>query len=501
MTTSEVITKVTMISEVQRRKNIRKMVILLGKLQLRDRRIRDLSYTLGANLISLISGLIITFVIPKMLSIEEYAYFRVFTFYLGYVGVFHFGFNDGIYINYGKYDYDTLPREKFRTYFKFLTIFQSIVAIVVFIVGAALTKDNTRILIYLFLSINIILVNLIGYFEFISQFVRRFAVYSFNLVLSKILYIVGVIGFIFINNNSGMYFMMLQTIVNLIILYIYIRKYKGIVHGKSYSIKELKDDIKHNISLGLFIMLGNFVTIIIIGIDRIFIDKFFSVQDFAMYSFAVSLLSMFYLILNAITTVVYPYLTRSEGKDKAKVYEIMKTTIFVLVGFCLSGYFIFDIIVRSYIPQYSEALKITAIIFPTILLSGEINIVTQNFYKTLKLQKEYTRNNVVAVAISLVTIIIAFLMFKTTTSIAMSSLISFYLWGIYGDRYFAKVIGINTKKHHIGEFLTISLFLYLTFRVKWYIGFILYIILFSIIVAILFGKNIKEIKNVILRRS
>lgn len=466
-----------------------------------DRRIKDLSYTLGANLISLVSGLVITFFIPKLLSIEEYAYFRVFTFYLGYVGVFHFGFNDGIYINYGKYDYDTLPKEKFRTYFKFLILFQTLIAIVVYLVASALTEDNKRLGIYVFLAINIILVNLISYFDYISQFVRRFKVYSYNIVISKILYILGVVGFLFINSNNGTYFMVLQTVVNLIILGIYIKKYKDIICGKSHKIKDLISDIKNNIQLGIFIMLGNFVTIIIIGIDRIFIDKFFSVKDFAMYSFAVSLLSMFYLILNAITTVVYPYLTRSEGKDRKKVYEIMKTTIFVLVGFCLSGYFVFDIIVRAFIPKYSEALKITAIIFPTILLSAEINIITQNFYKTMKLQKEYIKNSLVAVGISIITIIVAFLVFKTTTAIAMSSLISFYLWGIYGDRYFKKVIGIDTKKHHIGEFLVISLFLYLSFKVQWYIGFILYLILFSLIVLVLFGKNIEEIKNVILKRS
>jgi len=466
-----------------------------------DRRIKDLVYTLGANLISLLSGLVATFFIPKLLSIEEYAYLRAFTFYLGYVGIFHFGFNDGLYINYGKYDYDTLPKEKFRTYFKFLMFFQVLIAALVFLIALAISEDNKRIVIYLFLAINIIVVNLITYFEYISQFVRRFKVYSYNIVISKTLYILGVLGFLFINNNNGSYFMILQTVVNFIVLTIYIKKYKEIIHGKSYRIKSLMKDITHNISLGFFIMLGNFAAIIIIGIDRIFIDKFFTVKDFAMYSFANSLLSMFYLLLNAITSVVYPYLTRSEGKDKKAVYETMKTTIFVLVGFCLSGYFIFDIIVRAFIPKYSEALKITAIIFPTILLSAEINIVTQNFYKTMKLQKEYIKNSLVAVGISIVTIVIAFLVFRTTSAIAMSSLISFYLWGIYGDRYFKKVIGIETKKHHIGEFLTISLFLYLSFRVQWYIGFILYLILFSLIVLVLFGKNIEEIKNVILKRS
>lgn len=465
----------------------------MSKFKIKDRRLRDLSYTLGANVVSLISGLLIAFVIPKLLSIEEYAYLRVFTFYLGYVGIFHFGFNDGVYINYGKYDYDNLPREKFRTYFKFLVLFQSAIAVLVFVVSSILSKDNGRIIIYGFLCINIILVNIIGYFDFISQFVRRFKVYSFNVVLSKVLYILGILSVFFINNRSGIYFIILQTFINILVVFIYILRYKDIIFGKGENLSDAKEDIKSNFTTGFLIMVGNFATIIIIGIDRIFVDKFYTVKDFAMYSFAVSLLSMFYLILNAITTVVYPYLTRSNDKNKGKTYETMKSAIFIALGFCISGYFIFDIIVRKFIPQYIDALSITAIIFPTIVLSGEINIVTQNYYKTMKLQKQYTKNNIAAVTIAVITILISVIFFKSLTAIAVSSLVSFFIWELYGDNFFKRNIGCKTARHHIAEILSISLFIYLTLNFKWYIGFIIYLIIFTVIVFVFLKNDIREI--------
>ncbi len=179
----------------------------------------------------------------------------------------------------------------------------------------------------------------------------------------------------------------------------------------------------------------------------------------------------------------------------------MKTTIFVLVGFCLSGYFVFDIIVRMILPKYVGALEITAIIFPTILLSAEINIVTQNFYKTMRLQREYTKNNVMAAVLATISVAIAYLTFKTTTAIAISSLMYFYLWGLYGDNYFKKVLGIKVWKHHIAEVLTIIVFIYLASKVVWYIAFPIYIAIFAIIVFILFRKDISEIKNMLLKRS
>ncbi|AWZ49458.1 hypothetical protein C3495_11820 [Clostridiaceae bacterium 14S0207] len=466
---------------------------------IKDKKIRDFLYTMGANIITLITSLVMIFVVPKALSISEYGYFKIFTFYLGYIGIFHLGFNDGIYVNYGNYDYETLPREKFRAYFKFLTIFQVIVGALFCILSFVFVKDSERLTIYLFIGINIILLNITCYFEFLSQVVRKFRLYSINMVLSKIMYVVGVLGILLLDCRKATYLILFQTIVNFIIFLIYIYKYKDINFGKKTPLHTIKSDIKKNISMGFFIMLGNFVSIIIIGVDRIFVDKFFTVNDFAMYSFAVSLLSMIYIILNGIRTVIYPYLTRSDEKDLGKNYEIMKTAIFILLGYSLAAYFFCKVLVSAFLPKYVASLTVTAIIFPTILLSGEINIVTSNYYKTLKLEKSYTKNNIIAVAISLITIVIAFFGFRTQEAIATSSLLSFYLWGLYGDNFFKKRLGIKVHKHHLAEILTIVLFLVLSTKTNWYVGLALYIVGFTLIVLAFFIKEIKSLLS--LRRK
>lgn len=458
---------------------------------IKDKRVKDLIYTLGANTITLLIGVIVTFIIPKVISIDEYGYFKMFTFYLGFLGFFHLGFNDGIYVNYGDYDYENIPREKFRTYFKFLLIFQVLIAVLVTIGTMSFVENPEKRIICFFLALNIILLNLTCYFEFLSQIIRRFKFYSFNTILSKILYIVAVSFILLLKYEKAIYLIIAQTIINLLTLLIYIIYYREVNFGKYKPLITMKEDIKKNIKIGFFIMLGNFVSIIIIGVDRIFISKFFTVHDFAMYSFAVSLLSMIYILLNGIRSVIYPYLTRSSEKNLNKTYETMKTYIFIILGYALSSYFIFEIIVLGFLPKYKEVLYITPIIFPTVLLSGEINIVTSNFYKSLKLEKEYTRNNLIAVAVSLISIVIAFLVFRSKEAIATSSLLSFYIWELCGDGFFKKHLGIKVSKHHIAEILVIVLFLYLSFKMVWYKGFILYLCGFTLIVLIFFKNEIK----------
>ena len=77
-----------------------------------DKRLKDLMYAFSANFLNFLMGFVTGFIIPKFLGIDDYAYLKIFTFYVTYVGVAHLGFLDGIYIKYGAYDYKDLPKEK-----------------------------------------------------------------------------------------------------------------------------------------------------------------------------------------------------------------------------------------------------------------------------------------------------------------------------------------------------------------------------------------------------
>ncbi|TDT52019.1 oligosaccharide flippase family protein [Fonticella tunisiensis] len=459
---------------------------------LNSKKIRDFSFTLGANFVSVITGIISAFLVPKYLGINDYAYLRIFTFYLGYVGFFHFGFNDGIYVRYGNYDYIDLPKEKFRSYFYFLLIFQMMISLVFLVTINIFIFDNSRRLIFDFISINLVVLNINTFFEFINQFTRRFKIYSINTILSKILYLSVVVILIIIGKNDYLSFIVSQTIINIIILLLYMLNSKDLIFGKIRNIRSNIKDFRKNFSNGFFVMIGNFMGIIILGLDRFFIDKFFNVSDFAMYSFAVSLLSLFYILLGAVNTVTYPYLARMNKDNMKQIYEIMKFILFVIISFCLSGFFILKFIVLKFIPNYIPALSITMILFPTILFNGQISIVSANFYKTLGLQKEYTLNNIIALLLGFITNFVGYKIYKSPVAIAIASFISFYLWVAYSDYFFKRKIGINLNKLYSIEMVTIILFFVTGIYLKWYAGFIIYLTILTIIIFL--NKN--ELKNI-----
>lgn len=460
-----------------------------------DKRIIDFFYTISGNLISLISGVITAFIIPKFLNIEQYGYLKIFTFYVSYVGIFHFGFNDGIYVNFGKLNYDELPKKKFRLFFRFLYTFQFIISILFLTYTLIFITDFSRKLIYVFISINIILLNLSTFFDFVNQFTKRFKLYSIILILSKVLYVISCIIIIVFKKNNYIPFMISQTIVNLNILIIYIITSRQLVFGEREKLNMNKKLIKNLFSIGIFVMIGNLMSQIIVGIDRMFIDRLFTIKEFAMYSFCISILTLFYTLTSAITTVVYPYLARTQFNKLKFLYRNMKVFVFLSIGFLLSGYFFLVPFINHFLPNYANSLKLLLILFPTVLYNCQIIIVSSNYYKVMKYQKEYTINNFFAFISSFIMIIISIYIYKNLGVIAISTLISFIIWMFYCDIFFARKFKDNYIKLHVVDILNTLIFLFCGLLLKWYVGFFVYIAMFCILVFIFFKKDIVDIKN------
>lgn len=91
-----------------------------------------------ANLVNVAFSLATNFLLPKYLSIESYAGIKEFQLYVSYVGLFHLGFVDGIYLKYGGKTLGKDVDKEFSTDLSTMCIFQYIdSAAVVFLLFSA----------------------------------------------------------------------------------------------------------------------------------------------------------------------------------------------------------------------------------------------------------------------------------------------------------------------------------------------------------------------------
>ncbi|MGL4992296.1 MAG: oligosaccharide flippase family protein [Sarcina sp.] len=451
-----------------------------------NKNVKDVGYTLTANILNFIMGFVTGFLIPKFMGIDDYAYLKLFTFYTTYIGLTHFGFLDGIYIKYGAYEYEDLPKEKFRGYFKFLIFIQVIEAIILSVVLYNISDSGFKI--SFFVILNMVILNVTTLFTFIHQITRRFKIFSVNTILSKFIYIVGCSVLLLLNITQYMPFIILQTLVNIIILLIYVNKNKEIFYGASENIfKNLKEYWKIT-KIGFLVMMGNFMTILILGIDRLFVDKFWGLEEFAIYSFAYTLISLFYIFSNSIATVIYPFLARVKKRELSDSYGILRRLITLTMGVSLIGYFAIKVIVSNFLPKYTSSLGILCFLVPTVIYSAQINILISNFYKVLKHTRAYTKNNLYSICVSICLNVIAVIYIEDVVGIAIATLISFIWWVIYSDFYFKRTLNIKISKNILLDLSLVSIFLIIANIENIIIATMIYSLV--LVLVIIFNKNI-----------
>ncbi|MEH7500412.1 hypothetical protein V7251_23495, partial [Cytobacillus firmus] len=106
--------------------------------------IRNFSYALSSNLVSLIVSTIVILIVPKLISVEEYGYWQLYLFYSSYIGFLHFGWNDGIYLRFGGAEYKNLDKRLFFSQFYMMVGLQLLISIIMSITAILLFEDVDR---------------------------------------------------------------------------------------------------------------------------------------------------------------------------------------------------------------------------------------------------------------------------------------------------------------------------------------------------------------------
>lgn len=399
----------------------------------------------ASGLFTLIVSTLLGFVLPKLVSIDDYAYYQVYALYTSFAGFLHLGFVNGVYLRYGAFDYEKLPQEKFRKYFRILLLTQVIISIIIAIATQILITGNKRY-VFLFVAVNITLLNLNSYFSYINQFTKRFLMDSIFSIIQSLIQILLMIWVCMTEYKSYIYILLFLSISNIIRLLCSLSINRKICFGKTNKIK-IFDDIQKIIKAGFFIMISEWMGIVITSIDKLFVDTFFDVKLFSFYAFAISVVTAIYSVINISCTVVFPYLVRADKNKYSLYYNQLSNLFIILAGIVMCGYLPLDYMIRMLLPQYIHSLKYIFILFPTIIFKALFSMVSGNMYKAMQLSKEYSKNTIFALTIACISDAIAYIAFKSTYAIAIASLLTFVIWYIYTDIFFIKKLYIEIKEY------------------------------------------------------
>ncbi|WP_298838998.1 oligosaccharide flippase family protein [Clostridium sp.] len=432
-------------------------------------------------LIGILSGL----VIPKVFDIQSYAYLKTFTLYISYAGMMHFGFSDGMYLILGGKDIDDIKKEKIKGYFYVMLKIVTIVVVILFIVSFFVKDVAFTYFVYYIMPWQIVL--------FISLLYRatgEFNKYVVVRIAQNIVNLASILVVILLLRSPVLY-MKIQVIGNLLIAIV-----SGalIISSTKKTEKIERSEIKSITSMGFTIMIANAVSLLFVTLDRWFVKIKFTVNDFAYYSFAVSMLSLFLVLINSVTVLFYPYLARNKGDDR--VVSKVKKYIILICSFAPAGYFMLEFIVKNFLPGYIPSLEVLGILIIGIPFITLTNVLYANLYKVGLRGKEYLIVACKMVALAFVLNVFVSYVLKQAVLIAYCTDITLFVWYVYSSKDFT---GLKIHKNEILHFI-VYLFCYEIIRIiptPSILKMFIFIIGMIISECIFFNGDMKDIVSMI----
>ena len=455
--------------------------------------IRNILKVAGSNIFKLLSGVLVGFLIPKILGVTEYGHYKTFTLYATYVGLFHFGIIDGIYLKYGGYSFEELDKSNFRFYSRFFILLEAIIMIFIFCFSFIFLK-GTLLFTFLCLSIYLFFMNLTSYYQIISQITGRFNELSFRNIIQSILTIISVIILYVIYNFGGISISYkVYTVISILIIALlsfwYMYTYKSITFGNAEKTHK-KREILYFMRTGFPLTIANLSSSLIINLDRQFVNILFDTDKYAIYAFAYSLLSLVTTATSAISVVIYTTLKRTKDHSLKENYNKLVSIILGIVFCMILTYYPLCFIVDHFLDKYHDSLIIFRIIFPGLAVSSVITIIMHNYYKVLNKSFNFFVKSLIILGISFIANILAYLLFKSTISISISSIFVIVIWYFFVERLFIKHYKIKCLKNTLYLIISIIAFYIVTSINNYYIGFCVHILTYLIITLFFYSKSI-----------
>lgn len=428
--------------------------------------IKNFSYTLSSNLISLIISTLVVLVVPKLIGVEKYGYWQVYLFYTSYVGFMHLGWIDGIYLRYGGKDYKELDKKVFFSQFYMLLITQVIIAGVILFLGEIFQAPGDKQFIFQMTAICLIISNMRYMLIFILQGTNRIKEYAFITMMDRVIY-AGLIVVFLIFGIRDYKLMIIADLIGKLISFLYsVYCCKEIVFQKLSSFYLTTSEMIKNISVGIKLMFSNIASTLVIGVVRFGIERSWDVATFGKVSLTLTISNLLMLFINAIGVIMYPILRRTDEKKLPGFYMMMRNILMVMMFGFLVFYHPIRVVLTAWLPQYKESLMFMALIFPLSVYEGTMALLVNTYLKTLRKEKVMMQINMITLTLSIVMTIFTTIVFQNLNLAVISILILIIFRFMLAENYLKKLMKLYIRKDIVLELMLTIVFV----STGWYIN-------------------------------
>ncbi|MBF1713366.1 Polysaccharide biosynthesis protein [Streptococcus intermedius] len=449
--------------------------------------IRNLSYSLSGNILSMLTSTGILLFLPKIMGIEDYGYWQLYMFYLVYTGYLSFGTNEGAFIRYSGKDYSELPKELISFQYQFLLFINIAIGFIGFIALFFFQLNFTRLVTFWAVIISTILITPRYFLCNILQATHHFKENTLSVVVEKMSFLV-LFGLLIILGKLSLLSLLVIDILSKVFstAYIFNKLSDSIFLIVKFS-KASYLEFKLNLILGIKIVISNLSGLLIIGIPRFFIEFYWGVVAFSKVSLVVSFANLVITLINSVGFVSLPSLVKVDENLLKKLYQPTTELLSLLLGVVLILYYPLAWFINYWLPNYQGAISYMVFIFPIILFESKMALLYNTYLKIFRREDFLMWINLFTVFLTLISCSLLLLLNN-------SMLLFFILPFIYSCRsfcveyYIRKLVGSGFAFTIVLDFLISLIFMGINLCIRNEMAIVVYITFLVVVLGIVFKE-------------
>jgi O-antigen/teichoic acid export membrane protein len=354
--------------------------------------------TLGiGTLLAGLCNVALVFVVPKLISLEQYGYWRLFGLYAGYVGFLHFGFVDGALLRWAGRPIEDL-RTEIGISARYL-FWQHVLIVGPLCVIAWMVLPTPLRFVAIAVAIYAPIYNITATLQFGLQGARIFWPVAASTVAAPALFLGAVLLWTSwwpLQSRGVILFFLIAWCVPLAFLLSWAKPWGGA--SAEIGMKRLALESIRN---GWPIVMTNTGVILVVYSDRMAVSWAATIQNFAQYSLAASAMSVPVMAIQACSKVLFSHLAVVTPEGRKRIYGIASRALLTAWMVLLPYYFALDAFVRHILPKYIPSLAYARILLLGIPFLAAIQILQISYAYLNGRQKRLLAQTVVALAVSL----------------------------------------------------------------------------------------------------
>ncbi len=399
-----------------------------------------------ANLLALVCNGVLTFLLPRMLSMESYGYYRLFLLYAGFAGLLHFGMLDGGLIRWAARPQYRVQSE-LRPAMAFLCLQHLALILPALLILLVVFRHQAWFWLLPAIGLYALVFNSNALGQFALQAGKFFGVLSGVTLVTPVLFLAATIALYRLGHLSLKSLILAYTlswlVAGIIAWAVLAERYPRRAGQKRVRPGRIWKIGIYNLRVGWSVLVANALTGVIFSLDRIVVSATFSIRDFAIYAFAANALAVVTTIILSVARVVFPYLSDGLSHEKrARAYRLGEACLVTLWAISLAGYFPLHWLISRLLPNYVPSLPTLRLLMLTTGFTAIIHILQSNYFRSTHRQRQL----LLGCAAGLISASVLLLLARRTgrlSTMALGTIGALVVWWLANEWLLRSVTGAN----------------------------------------------------------